>query len=300
MRQRRFSALLLLLAALVWSNDLPADDIIFGSRRLIEYQPGTLPLIIAAPHGGREKPADLPDRTLGVVDIDANTQELARAVVEAVHEATGGRPHLIVCHLHRSKLDANRDLPEAAQGNALASQAWREHHSFIEEACRKAVKDHGVAFLIDLHGHGHPDARVELGYLFNASELAEDEQALNSPAFVQKSSLRWLVEKRGIPHIDLLRGPFSLGALLEHEGFPATPSPGKPVPGTPFFRGGYTIFRHCKAEAGVTGLQIEANRSRLRDTPANRQRFAKALAASLQSYFTKNLGITLGAERASK
>lgn len=276
------------------------QEVLFGARRFIEYQPGTLPLVIAAPHGGREKPADLPDRTQGVVDIDANTQELARAVVESVYDATGGRPHLIVCHLHRSKLDANRDLPEAAQGNALASQAWREHHGFIEEACRKAVKDHGVAFLIDMHGHGHPDPRVELGYLFNASELAEDEQALNSPAFVQKSSLRWLVEKRGIPHIDLLRGPFSLGALLEHEGFPATPSPGKPVPGTPFFRGGYTIFRHCKAEAGVTGLQIEANRSRLRDTPANRQRFAQALSASLKIYFSRNLGITLGAERASK
>ena len=288
------------LCAAACGAEAPPQEVLFGARRFIEYQPGTLPLILAAPHGGREKPADLPDRTQGVVDIDANTQELARAVVAAVHEATGGRPHLIVCHLHRSKLDANRDLPEAAQGNALASQAWREHHSFIERACRKAVKDHGVAFLIDLHGHGHPDPRVELGYLFNASELEEDEQALNSPAFVQKSSLRWLVEKRGIPHIDLLRGPFSLGALLEHEGFPATPSPGKPVPGTPFFRGGYTIFRHCKAEAGVTGLQIEANRARLRDTPANRQRFAQALAASMKTYFAKNLGITLGAEPASK
>jgi N-formylglutamate amidohydrolase len=288
------------LCAAACGAEAPPQEGLFGARRFIEYQPGTLPLILAAPHGGREKPADLPDRTQGVVDIDANTQELARAVVAAVHEATGGRPHLIVCHLHRSKLDANRDLPEAAQGNALASQAWREHHSFIERACRKAVKDHGVAFLIDLHGHGHPDPRVELGYLFTASELAEDEQALNSPAFVRKSSLRWLVDKRGIAHIDLLRGPFSLGALLEQEGFPATPSPGKPVPGTPFFRGGYTIVRHCKAEAGVTGLQIEANRPRLRDTPANRQRFAQALAASLKTYFSRNLGITLGAERASK
>lgn len=288
------------LCAAACGAEAPPQEVLFGARRFIEYQPGTLPLILAAPHGGREKPADLPDRTQGVVDIDANTQELARAVVAAVHEAIGGRPHLIVCHLHRSKLDANRDLPEAAQGNALASQAWREYHGFIEQACRKAVKDHGVAFLIDLHGHGHPDPRVELGYLFNASELAEDEQALNSPAFVQKSSLRWLVEKRGIAHIDLLRGPFSLGALLEEEGFPATPSPGKPVPGTPFFRGGYTIFRHCKAEAGVTGLQIEANRSRLRDTPANRQRFAQALAASLKIYFSRNLGLTLGAEPAPK
>jgi N-formylglutamate amidohydrolase len=288
------------LCAAACGAEVPPQEVIFGSRRFIEYQPGTMPLIIAAPHGGREKPADLPDRTQGVVDMDANTQELARAVVEAVQAATGGRPHLVVCHLHRSKLDANRDLPEAAQGNAAASQAWREHHGFIEEACRKAVKDHGVAFLIDMHGHGHPDPRVELGYLFNASELAEDEQALNSPAFVQKSSLRWLVEKRGIAHIDLLRGPFSLGALLEQEGFPATPSPGKPVPGTPFFRGGYTIVRHCKAEAGVTGLQIEANRPRLRDTPANRQRFAQALAASLKTYFSRNLGITLGTGRASK
>lgn len=292
--------IILFLGAAAGAAEPPPHDILFGSRRFIEYQPGALPLVIAAPHGGREKPADIPDRTQGVVDMDANTQELARAVVEAVQAAAGGRPHLVVCHLHRSKLDANRDLSEAAQGNALASQAWHEHHGFIDEACRKAVKDHGVAFLIDMHGHGHPDPRVELGYLLNAADLAQDGQVLNSPAVVQKSSLRWMVEKRGIPHMELLSGPFSLGALLEHEGFPATPSPGKPVPGTPFFRGGYTIFRHCKAEAGVTGLQIEAYRPRLRDTAASRQRFAEALAASLKTYFVRNLGTTLGVGRAPK
>lgn len=287
----------LALCTAAGAADAPPRDIVFGSRQFIEYQPGTLPLVIAAPHGGREKPEDIPDRTEGVLNMDANTQELARSVVAAVLSATGGRPHLVLCRLHRSKLDVNRDLPEAAQGSEVAARAWREHHGFIEQACRKAVKEHGVAFLVDLHGHGHPDPRVELGCLFSADELGKDDQVLNSPAMVGRSSLRWLVEKRGLSHTEILRGPFSLGALLEREGFPATPSPSRPVPATPFFRGGYTVFRHCRAEEGVTGLQIEANRPRLRDTEANRQRFAQALTASLQTYFAKNLGFRLGGRR---
>jgi hypothetical protein len=199
----------------------------------------------------------------------------------------------VVCRLHRSKLDANRDLAEATQGNELAVQAWKEHHAFIETACEAAVRQFGVAFLIDLHGHGHADPRVELGYLHNALDLADCEEALNESSYVKTSSLRWIVERSDLSHVDLLRGPLSLGALLEARGFPATPSPRMPVPTEPFFRGGYTVVRHCQSDQNVTGLQIEANRPRLRDTPENRLRFARALVGSLSQYISIHLGIEI-------
>jgi N-formylglutamate amidohydrolase len=267
----------------------PAPEPRFGQRRLIEYQPGELPLILAAPHGGREKPADLPDRREGVLTMDANTQELARAVAAAVAARCGARPHLVICHLHRSKLDANRDVAEAAQGSAAAEQAWHEHHGFIEQACRAAVDRHGWAFLIDLHGHSHPQAQVELGWLHDAAELARPEPLLNTAAFVSRGSAELLARRSPLPYSEFLRGPASLGALLENQGFPATPSPRLPVPIPPYFRGGYTLVRHCAAERGVAGVQIEANRSRLRDTEANRQRFAEALATALTRFLPGNL-----------
>ena len=262
---------------------------VFGQHNFIEYIPGDLPLIIVAPHGGRLTPEEIPNRTNGVTDIDANTQELARTIAAVIHAETGRHIHLVVCRLHRSKLDANREINEAAQGNALAEQAWREHHAFIETACEAAVRQFGVAFLIDLHGHGHADPRVELGYLHGALDLADCDEALNAATAIEASSLRWIVERSDRSHVDLLRGPLSLGALLEEQGFPATPSPRMPVPTEPFFRGGYTIARHCQSETNVTGVQIEANRPRLRDTPQNRVRFARSLLMILDTYFKTHL-----------
>ncbi|MEZ5384028.1 MAG: hypothetical protein R3F13_00795 [Prosthecobacter sp.] len=294
---RPSACLLLCLVVLHGHADEPTPGrSVFGQRRFIEYIPGDLPLVIAAPHGGREKPADIPDRTGGVTDMDANTQELARAVAEAVHARTGRHAHVILCRLHRSKLDANRALPEAAQGSATAARAWHEHHAFIEQACATAVKRFGVAFLIDLHGHGHSDPRVELGYVKSALDLADCEEVLNAAPAIHASSLRWIVEHSDLSHVELLRGPQSFGAMLERCGFPATPSPSKPVPGEPFFRGGYTIQRHCRSEASVTGLQIEANRPRLRDTAENRTRFAHALADVLHEFFARHLGTPLNGE----
>lgn len=279
-----------LLAGTGLAGDLSPGNSVFGQRNFIECITGDLPLVIAAPHGGRLKPEEIPDRTNGVLDIDVNTQELARAIADVIHEETGRHIHLVICHLHRSKLDANRELTEAAQGNVLAKQAWQEHHAFIEQACDAAVKQYGVAFLIDLHGQGHKDLRVELGCLHNALALSDCDEALNEATYVNGSSLRWIVERSEGSHAELLHGPLSFGALLEREGFPATPSPRMPVPTEPFFRGGYTIQRHCRSDKNVTGLQIEANRPRLRDTAENRLKFARALLSTLQTYFTTHLG----------
>lgn len=288
-----FAILILLAVGAARAEEPKPGEKIFGQHHFIEYISGDLPLVIAAPHGGRLKPAEIPTRTDGVVDIDANTQELARTIASVIHAETGRHVHLVVCHLHRSKLDANRDLLEATQGSDIAEQAWREHHAFIDQACQSAVKQFGVAFLIDLHGHGHSDARVELGYLHNALDLADCDEALNESTYVNASSLRWIVERGRVRYLDLLRGPHSLGAMLEREGFPATPSPRMPVPTEPFFRGGYTIQRHCNSALNVTGLQIEANRPRLRDTAENRLRFSQALLKVLSVYFPMHLGIRL-------
>lgn len=290
---RLLCLLSLLVCCGVSAADLVPGNSVYGQHNFIEYTPGDLPLVIAAPHGGRLTPDEIPNRTNGVTDMDANTQELARTLVAVIHAETGRHMHLIVCRLHRSKLDANRDLTEAAQGSEIAAQAWKEHHDFIDQACDAAVKQFGVAFLIDLHGHGHADPRVELGYLHGALDLADCDEALNESNYVNASSLRWIVERSQLSHTELLRGPQSLGALLEAKGYPATPSPRMPVPTEPYFRGGYTIARHCQAKRNITGLQIEANRPRLRDTAENRMMFSRALVQSLSVYFQLHLGINL-------
>jgi hypothetical protein len=129
--------------------------------------------------------------------------------------------------------------------------------------------------------------------MHGALALADCDGALNEVSYVKASSLRWIVERSALSHTELLRGPQSLGALLEGLGYPSTPSPRMPVPTEPYFRGGYTIARHCKADRNVTGLQIEANRPRLRDTAENRLQFSNALVQSLSTFFVMHLGINL-------
>jgi len=292
--------LVILFTAVVWNSsasDVSPGNSIFGQHQFIEYVPGELPLIISVPHGGHLVSEGIPNRTLGVTDSDANMQELARTIAAVIHAQTGRHIHLVICRLHRSKLDANREIIEAAQGQFIAEQAWNEYHDFIQQACAAAVKQYDVAFLIDLHGHGHKDPRVELGYLHTPLEMADCEEVLNTPTFANSGSLAWIAARYALSYTDLLRGPVSMGALLEERGFATTPSPRMAVPSEPYFKGGYTIFRHCDASRHVTGFQIEANRPRLRDTAMNRLAFAKALTGALDVFLPAQIGIRLDGGR---
>ena len=89
---------------------------------------------MSAPHGGDLLPTEIPDRTFGVTGADRTTKELTLAVRDAFLEQTGLAPHVIISHLHRRKLDPNREILEAAQGSPFAENAWSEFQDFIELA----------------------------------------------------------------------------------------------------------------------------------------------------------------------
>jgi hypothetical protein len=85
---------------------------------------------------------------------------------------------------------------------------------------------------------------------------------------------------------ELLRGPSSLGAFLESEGFPAVPSNARPDPGSDdYFEGGFNTSTHgCRGGGTICAVQIESNRVGVRDTEENRARFAAALARVIERY----------------
>ena len=265
----------------------------FGEKNYIEYLPGDLPLVISAPHGGREKPEEIPSRTQGVVDIDTNTQELARTIADEIHARTGHRPHLIICRLHRSKLDCNREVAEAAAGNPVAEKAWTEYHHFVGRALTAAIAQSGRAFYIDLHGQNHRDRRIELGYLHAPELLQAPDSALDAPGVAASGSLRRIAEKSKLSYSALVRGPRSLGALLETRGFACVPSPERPEPVLPYFQGGYSVRRHVAADQPVAGLQIECTLAGVRDTAENRAKFAAALVAALREYLAEHFELRL-------
>jgi hypothetical protein len=265
----------------------------FGRNRYIEYLAGDLPVILSAPHGGRERPDELPDREDGTFAFDTNTQELARAIASELHARTGHWPHVIICRLNRRKVDCNREIVEAAAGNPLAEQAWREFQGFIDAAQATVVQQHGRGFYIDLHGHGHPQQRLELGYLHTAEQLAVSDAELSAAPYPSESSLRSIAALGRLPYAELVRGPQSFGALMEKYGFPCSPSPSNPHPQPPFFRGGYNTARHGRDAAPLAGMQIETYSRGVRDTAESRAKFARALANTLETYLAAHLGVSL-------
>ncbi len=302
--------LLILSASLLWalpSHGAPAlpalatapGQATFGTDRYVEQIHGDLPIVLTAPHGGRLKPAAIQDRTEGVTDMDLNTQELARAVAAEFLQRTGHYPHLIASHLHRVKLDPNRDIKEAAQGQPLAERTWMEYHAAIRGALAAAVARHGFAFLVDLHGHGHPIARIELGYALDAAQLNQTNAAFDAAELITLSTLRDLHARVGGKPSDLLRGPGSLGDLFARGGIRAVPSPQEPQPdGNPFFSGGYTVRVHAAAPdtPKVDGLQIETYRTGLRDTAENRARFARVTVDALTRFIAARYAYTFPAK----
>lgn len=259
---------------------------VFGRNDYVEYIPGELAVIISAPHGGALTPTEIPDRTVGTTVTDNNTIELARAVSAALVTRTGRAPHVILAHLRRTKLDANREVVEAAAGNAAAITAWTEYHGFVDTAKALAIARRGYAVYLDLHGHGHAIARLELGYLLSSGDLAQEDKTINS-GHLSRSSLRELPALER-PFAEILRGSASLGGLMASRGFPAVPSPAMPSPGSdPYFSGGYSTSRHTVK--GVVGLQIEHQFTGVRDTDSNRRAYAAALAEALDLWVQEHL-----------
>lgn len=274
------------------------------SNGLVEYIPGDLPLIIGAPHGGSLKPQSIKDRTYGVTDQDAGTQEMARLLREAMIKKTGGAPAMVIALIHRSKLDPNREIVEAAQGDPLAEQTWQNWQGFIGKAKTRVMERFGVGLYIDLHGQRHPEGRVELGYMISPEKLRESDAELEKASLVVRaSSIRELDQRSPASFIELLRGPTSLGGMLQARGYLSVPSPAVPAPkeGELYFRGGYNTDTHGSRLGGtISALQIECPWVGVRDTLEHRKQFVDALTDILPVWFKTHFGAPLAPRSPSK
>lgn len=262
----------------------------FGTSDYIEYIAGDAPVIISVPHGGTLKPSEILDRSCnGCVYVnDSYTEDLGKEIMEAFYAATGSYPHVIINKLHRTKLDANRALEEAADGNAIAGQAWHEFHEFIDKARAEVVMTAGKGLYIDIHGHGHDIQRLELGYLLSKSDLQNNDDLLNTASYINGSSIQHLVQTNitSLTHAELLHGAFSFGTLTENADFASVPATTDPYPldNEEYFRGGYNTRQYSSYQGGtIDGIQIECNRD-VRFSESIRLELAERLASVMVDY----------------
>lgn len=260
----------------------------YGRNQYIEYRAGDVPVILVSGHDGLLMPGEIPDRTYGTTVRDTNLHPTTRAIANEFHARTGRRLHVVISELRRTKLDPNREIVEAAQGNIHAEQAWHEYHNHFTRTVREAMeREHGFAITFDMHGHGHEIKRLEIGYLLGSTELNVSDDQLNLPGYAWQSSLRsMMLRNPSLPFSDLVRGPRSFGERFNQVGVPAWPSETHPVIGNaPFFSGGHTTVLHSCIDCNspVDAIQIETHGA-VRSSIAARAQFARDFCDVLQSY----------------
>lgn len=237
---------------------------------LVVYEPGNLPVILLAPHGGTVRPEGMPT----IPDLpgaDVATDELAREVALALTytdaEGIERRPYLVLSRMHRRLFEPNRswetDLRRGwvdAEGKRVephprAERVHRDFHTCAEHAMRAVEREHGAGLLVDLHGLAATRKLDMYGYLTLAGDLWEKADTtrptpdgLLAAALRKRSTLRVAAARKATASevANLVRGPGSLAGLVDRayrelypdivdadgkpRGRPATPSDRYPNP----------------------------------------------------------------------
>jgi len=288
----------------------------WGRNNYTEYIAGNMPLIISAPHGGDDYPSELPNRTNTstytiTTDPDLWTANLARAIRTACSNRYGRYPHVIICNVDRAKVDCNREIIEGAQNNTNTQTVWKEFHAYINIARQQVSNTYGRGLYIDLHGHGHPIQKNEIGYDLSDSDMFKTTFSTTDD---NESTIHGLSERSRQSFTDVVRGELSLGSLLEKRGYPCVPSVSSPNPGVSngvtnaYFNGGYNTQTYGTSLANggmIDAIQIECNYTNVRaksstssysEDVAVRANFASNLVLSLEEYFKYHLEMTMNTQ----
>jgi len=275
----------------------------------VEYHTGTLPLILSVSHGGWLYPEEIDDRTNGCKNsqgvcqfpwsdecpeddvckiryvADSRTKDIGEGLYNKLGEKLDRKPHLIISKIHRSKLDPNREINEAAQGNPTAIKAYNSFHNLIAEV-RNSISTSGPGMIYEIHGQIHKMNSSEVGYLISKNRLNSDK-----PPNHKYTSIRGLKERTGMTIQELIYGPSSLGTLLENEGFKALPSKRQKKPGDQgYFMGGYILKKYSSRLDGgnFDGIQTEApSEVRWEGGKLVRDLYIEALAEALANFVKK-------------
>lgn len=206
-------------------------------------------LVIVAPHGGDLEPTYMTTRTTDdevycpedddcVVTSDSYTREIATKIANSVIENYCKVPYLVVNELHRSKMDANRERPEATFDDPIAINAWQNFHDFIQDAQNAIQSQFGtivnendiegiIGILFDVHGYAGYDwddsdggKFIQWGYRLSKDTLDQDPSTGHCPVdsdLADSSTRGSFTHARALPDQSLecqVRGPQSLGQRM--------------------------------------------------------------------------------------
>jgi len=241
-------------------------------ERLLTLSNGNLPVVLVAPHGGREAIPGIGIRQgRGVPQFktgrDHNTAELAAAIAVKLGEVSGAKPFLVIARFDRKYVDANR--PSSGAYEALEAQPYyAAFHSAVDEACRQIRNVWGRGLLLDIHGQA-----AEGNVIFRGTRHGK--------------SVADLVQRFGA---QALSGPQSIFGQLALKGYKILPDPSVNDRESRYI-GGHTVQTYGSHRAsGIDAMQLEfGTRLRARD---HFDRTAADLAAAITVFAKEYLPIT--------
>ena len=284
------SCILLCVISLNLSAQYIPGQSYFGANNYIEYIAGDLPIIIVVPHGGDLMPTNLP--IIGNHGIDNGTQQTSWQLYDSIVSHTNGCiPHVIINHLHPSVLNAAREIDTAAGTNFDTRHAWYNFHDFIDTAKYTVTNSWGAGHYFEMHGNGHTDMWTEVGLGVSKTYLNGSDSLIMTR--VNYSTVKNLCSNGGVNFLDVVKGPMSLGSLLDSKGWNSVPSLTHPSPDTGgFFYAGWNTWKHGSRYSGVIDATHLENYYAFMQT-INRAQYANDLSESILQFMQAHYGFTL-------
>lgn len=207
---------------------------------LITIESGELPILLTAPHGGRDAIPNVSERMGDGVDrfnpkSDTNTDILTERLAEAIEKKMGKRPFVVIARFHRKYADANRRGRDAYESDE-AKVVYEAYHQAIATARSQVMERWGRGILLDIHG-----------------QVAEPKAILRGTQ--NGKTTTHLISRFGR---EALIGESSLFGRLGHHGFSVMPEVGAEEREHPNFNGGHTVITHGSGAGGtVDAIQLE-------------------------------------------
>ena len=241
-----------LVAALLLLLSPPLHAAETSPAEFVVVRHGALPIVITAPHGGRQAIPGVAPRNAeetkrihgwqnwgGVTLLgDGETDVLAQNIAAELERLTGKAPYLVVAKFHRKYIDANRP-PELAMNGKSARPYYDLYHQTIRRFVDEVRTTYPAGLLMDVHGQ------------------AKDGDVLMRGT-INGSSVYRLVRRAGA---NAVIGASGIYGQLEANGFKIFPGNDVPLGGTfedAGFKGGYTVATYGSHNRdGIDAVQLE-------------------------------------------
>lgn len=185
------------------------------NKKYLTYREGKTNILLTAPHGGSIQPISIPRRKYGNRSRDTYT----RTLIQRILELSKDKPYFVFANIHRSRIDLNREIEEACQGNSKMEQVWNDWTRLVKEYQNNIRFYYKKGLYIDIHSHNNSN-QFQIGYGLSVRDylaLLDDNKIPTKNSTMH--SLKELAPEYYMTEHNVLFGKYSIPKSLEMFGY---------------------------------------------------------------------------------